>query len=198
MLPDLLIHVRHGETDWNLARRLQGSQNIPLNATGRQQAARNGRELKRQFALLGRSPEDLQWVSSPMDRSRETMEIIRREIGLVPDDYRVDPLLTEISFGRLEGYTYEEMADVDPDGYHVLRTDKWHFLPPGGESYVMLTDRVRRSLASLGGDALIVSHGGVFRALLGLIDGRADQDLAEMAVPQDQIFIVAEGRQRWA
>ena len=124
--------------------------------------------------------------------------LIRREIGVAPDDYRVDPLLTEISFGSLEGYTYEEMADIDPAGYHVLRTDKWHFLPPGGESYVMLTERVRRSLANLGGDTLIVSHGGVFRALLGLIDDRADQDLAEMLVPQDQIFIVAEGRQRWA
>ena len=197
MFPDLLIHIRHGETDWNHARRLQGSQNIPLNATGRQQARRNGERLKQWLDAAGRSPDGFDWVASPMDRARETMEIVRTAIGVPATDYRVEPRLTEVSFGRLEGLTYEDVEVQDPASYAAIRADKWNFTPPGGENYVVLTERVAASLADLRRDTVIVSHGGVFRGILSLLRGGHDRELSEFLVPQDQVFVTRGGGELW-
>jgi probable phosphoglycerate mutase len=194
---ETLIHIRHGETDWNLARRLQGSRDIPLNDTGRAQAARNGRALKQLLIDLGRSADEMDWVCSPMGRTRETMEIVRREAGLDPAGYRIEEGLREISFGELEGLTYEEMEIQSPADFLRLRQDKWTFQPPGGESYVTLTARVEAALATLSGPGVVVAHGGVFRAVLSLIRGYHDQELAEMFVPQDRFFLSRGTQERW-
>jgi probable phosphoglycerate mutase len=197
MFPDPIIHIRHGETDWNLARRLQGSQDIPLNETGRAQAMRNGRRLKDLLVELGRTPDEMEWVASPMHRARETMEIIRREVGIDPMGYRLDEDLREISFGDLEGFTYEEMEVQEPALYMRLRQDKWTFLPPGGENYVTLAERVAKVIDTLKGPSIIVAHGGVFRALLSLLRGYHDQEMAEMLIPQDSFFLGRGGREDW-
>ncbi|HZL86046.1 MAG TPA: histidine phosphatase family protein, partial [Candidatus Krumholzibacteria bacterium] len=95
-----LYFVRHGETDWNRAQRYQGQRDIPLNATGRAQAGRNGRALA---LALGGNAGALDYVASPLVRARETMEIMRREIGLARDGYRSDDRLREIHYGHWEG-----------------------------------------------------------------------------------------------
>jgi probable phosphoglycerate mutase len=197
MFPDLLIHIRHGETDWNAARRLQGSRDIPLNDTGRAQAARNGQRLQQLLADLGHDPDAMDWVSSPMGRTRETMEIVRRAAGLDPSGYRIEEGLRELSFGRLEGLTYEEMEIQEPALYLRLKQDKWTFEPPGGESYVALAERVAAAIATLKGPGIVVAHGGVFRALLSLLRGAHDQALSEMFVPQDRFFLGRSGREEW-
>jgi probable phosphoglycerate mutase len=197
MIPDPIIHIRHGETAWNFARRLQGAKDIPLNDTGRAQAARNGRALKTLIADIGAEPQAFDWVCSPMHRSRETMEIVRREIGLDPAGYRIDTGLRELSFGRLEGMTYEEMEAEEPDLYARLRQDKWTFQPPGGESYVTLTERVAAALATVASPGIVVAHGGVFRALLSLVRGYHDQEMADFLVPQDRFFVARGGIEDW-
>ena len=70
-----LYFVRHGETDWNRAQRYQGQRDIPLNATGREQAVGNGRVLAQ---ALGQEAAALDYVSSPLVRARETMELDAR------------------------------------------------------------------------------------------------------------------------
>jgi len=95
-----LYFVRHGETDWNLAQRYQGRQDVPLNRTGRAQAARNGRALAQ---ALGRRAATLDYVASPLMRARETMEIVREELGLGRGAYRLDDRLAEINYGHWEG-----------------------------------------------------------------------------------------------
>ncbi len=197
MTPDPLIHIRHGETDWNLARRLQGQQDIPLNETGRGQAGRNGRRLKELLVELDRDPLSLDWVASPMARTRETMEIIRREVGIDPSGYRIEADLREISFGELEGLTYEDVAELHPHFYQHILTDKWTFEPPGGESYIQVANRVAPVLARITQPCIIVAHGGVFRAVLSLLRGYHDQDIAEMLVPQDQFFMHLAGQEHW-
>lgn len=193
----IIYHIRHGQTDWNAAGRLQGSQDIPLNATGRGQAEGNGRALAAHFRAVGRDPASLAWVASPLCRTRETMERVRTAAGLEPSAYTIVPDLREVSFGRFEGLTYRDIERDAPAAGEAIRRDKWNFLPPGGESYVMLAERVGRWWQSTTGDVVIVSHGGVFRALRWVIEAEHDPDLAHLFVPQDRIFRWQDGRGAW-
>lgn len=192
-----IYHIRHGQTDWNAAGKLQGAQDIPLNDRGRAQADANGRALGAHFAAVGRDPGSLGWVASPLGRTRETMERVRRAAGLDPTGYVVAEGLRELSFGRFESLTYAEVEAHAPAAMAELRRDKWNFAPPGGENYVMLTDRVRRWFETTTGDLVIVSHGGVFRALRGIVEGRHDPSLAVLFVPQDRIFRWQDGHGAW-
>lgn len=92
----LIYVIRHGQTDWNAERRLQGQKNIPMNATGLEQARQNGIALAE---ILGDTVDEFDFVASPLQRTRETMEIMRTAMGLAPLAYRTDPRLVEISFG---------------------------------------------------------------------------------------------------
>ncbi len=147
----LLYYVRHGETDWNAERRLQGQHDIPLNALGRAQAARCGAILRDLLARDGLEPRrHFDYVSSPLGRARETMELVRAALGLDPTDYRTDARLMEMSFGRWEGFTFAELqATRRSDALAARERDKWNFVPPGGESYADLLARVRAWYATL-------------------------------------------------
>jgi len=192
-----IYHIRHGQTDWNRAARLQGSQDIPLNAVGRAQADANGADLAAHFAAIGRDPASLAWVLSPLGRARETMERVRLACGLDPTGQTVVADLREVSFGRFEGLTYADIERLDPDAGAAIRRDKWHFLPPEGESYEQLAARVAAWLATTRGDLVIVSHGGVFRALRWVIESLHDPALAHLFVPQDRIFRWQGDRGAW-
>jgi broad specificity phosphatase PhoE len=141
-----LYFIRHGETDWNRAQRYQGRQDIPLNATGRLQARRNGLVLAE---ALGSGAAALDCVASPLLRARETMEIVRREMALAPDAYRTDERLAEIHYGHWEGELWTELPRTDPQGYAARQADPWGWQPVGGESYRMLSDRVALWLAEV-------------------------------------------------
>lgn len=189
-----LYYIRHGETDWNLAQRYQGQRDIPLNAKGRTQAARNGRAL---LEKLGPEAEALDFVASPLARARETMEVARREMGLAPHAYRVDTRLSEINYGHWEGQFWHELPNLDPEGFAARGEDRWGWQPRGGESYSMLSDRVALWLADMKHDAVVVSHGGVSRALRGLVLRLTSADIPELEVPQDKVLVLRSGAANW-
>lgn len=179
--------IRHGQTDWNAEGRMQGQKDIDLNATGRGQAMRNGETLAH---VLGDSASRFDFVSSPLRRTRETMERIRTEMGLDPLAYRLDDRLKEVSFGAWEGSTLPELAKDTPDRVAERALNKWDFIPPGddAESYEILSWRIGAWLKSVEGPTVCVSHGGVIRSAFRLV-GQVDKDLAcEMNIPQDRIL----------
>jgi probable phosphoglycerate mutase len=187
-----LYFVRHGETDWNAARRYQGRRDIPLNDTGRAQARRNGRALA---DLVGASAAALDHVASPLVRARETMEIIRTELQLDPKGYRTDERLAEIDYGHWEGRLWTELPHADPEGFAARAA--WGWQPVGGESYRMLSERVGRWLAEIERDTVVASHGGVSKALRGLVLRLASADILHLEVPQDKVLVVTAGNIRW-
>jgi uncharacterized phosphatase len=151
----LLYLVRHGETDWNLQRRIQGSTDIPLNDTGRAQARRTGE-------LLARRRWDAV-IASPLSRAHDTATIIARQVGL--PDPAIDPRLVERAYGDAEGLAIAEVDSLYPGSSHV----------PGREEREDVAKRAIEALVEIGeanhGKAVIVvTHGGLIRAVLTAVD----------------------------
>jgi broad specificity phosphatase PhoE len=165
----VLYFVRHGETDWNRERRLQGQHDIPLNPLGRTQAQRCGTLLREVLGKDGVGVADYDYVSSPLGRARETMEIMRGVMGLDPSAYRTDARLMEMSFGRWEGFTYAELQTREAAALEARERDKWGFVLPGGESYAQLEKRVQVWYEGIGRATVASAHGGVCRALMALL-----------------------------
>jgi probable phosphoglycerate mutase len=188
-----LFFVRHGETDWNVEGRLQGQTERPLNERGRAQAAAVGRVL----ASLAAGARDLPHHASPMRRTVETMDLMRRSLGLPEGGYATDPRLKELSFGRWEGSTWPEIVAAEPDLAARRDADKWRFQPPGGESYAMLLERVEAWLAGLDGPSVVVSHGGVARVLMHALAGVDPLRAANADVHQGKVLMFEDGRYRW-
>jgi broad specificity phosphatase PhoE len=188
-----LYFVRHGETDWNAERRLQGRRDIPLNALGRRQAARSGALLANLLAISGATPQQFAFTASPLSRARETMEIMRAELGVPPQDYTIDARLAELSFGKWEGLTYKEVRALDRSVLATRERDKWNFQPPGGESYAQLLVRVREWHDGMTGDTIIAAHGGVARALLALYAVKSPAEAPLGDVAQGVVYEFASG-----
>ena len=176
MAPPTLYYIRHGETDWNVEGRLQGRRDIALNARGRAQASHCGGILRDLFERDGRQPASLRYVSSPLLRARQTMELTRLALGLAGEGYEISSALQEIKFGDWEGFTIAQLRERDPQGIAAREHDKWRFLPPDGESYEMVSLRMRAWYDALARDTVVTAHGGTARGLiasLGIVDPAA-------------------------
>lgn len=190
-MPLSLIFARHGETEWNVAGRLQGQTDIPLNPKGRDQADAVGRALKDLPGVAGRS-----FVASPLSRATETMRRIRVAMGLDPDAFSTDPRLAELSFGRWEGATFRELREREPGEMRRRERDRWGHRPPGGESYEDVSARVAGFIGELGGPAVVVSHGGVARTVLAMA-GEDRAKLPQLRIQQGRAMLFEDGGWRW-
>ena len=141
MKPGITLYfIRHGQTGWNKARRIQGQIDSDLNDTGREQAARNGQALRE---LLVDGLQTLDFVASPLKRTFETMQIVRENAGLPRDGFSTDDLLKEIHFGTWQTQYWPEIPTVDPNGHKLRTADPYNWRPEGGESYADLAARGR-------------------------------------------------------
>ena len=154
-----LIVVRHGETDWNRIRRLQGHTDIALNANGREQADRLRDALAdERIAAIH---------ASDLSRAVETARPIATRLGL---PIRTDARLRERHYGVLEGKTFPEIVEAYPDEAERLRTRDAEHTMPGGESQRTFFHRVVDAVTAITGaqqrgPILIVTHGGVLDML---------------------------------
>lgn len=148
--------VRHGETPWNIERRLQGHRDIDLNIAGRKQAQATA-------LWLAREPIDAVY-SSDLQRAWHTAERIAVTLGL---ERKPIPALRERRYGLFEGLTHTEAAARFPDAYARHEARDPDFTPPGdGESLVNFYLRVTAALQGLaaghpGQTVVAVTHGGV-------------------------------------
>ena len=166
----MILHlVRHGQSTWNLERRLQGQRmDVPLTDLGRAQARDAARALA-DAALTA-------VVTSDQLRAVQTAEVIAAAAGL---PVRTTPLLREQGLGSLEGLRYDDLAvEPVPDGQHISEV-RWG----GGESVEQVHARLRRFVshlrASHAPDArlALVSHGDTLRVLLAVLEGRGHRDV---------------------
>lgn len=191
-----LYIIRHGQTDYNAQTRFQGSMDIPLNDIGRGQALRNGSKLNE---ILGTSAAQFNFICSPLGRARETMEIIRSELGLPKTDYFADKRLSEINFGDWEGQTVGDLEQSSPELYADREANKWTFTPPGknAESYAKLAERITPVLNEIDKPTICVCHGGVIRAMLQVNGARFDPNIAIEQIPQDEFLSIKGKNAEW-
>lgn len=193
MSAPLLYYIRHGETDWNVAWRLQGQRDIPINARGRVQASRCGEILRDLLARDAIDPAQLDFVSSPLGRARETMELARTAAGLAAGGYRQDARLAEISFGRWEGFTIAELRRGSPDAVEQRERDKWGFAPPEGESYATMSIRIREWYDALTRDTVAVAHGGTLRGLVVQLGIASPEEAPFLDIAQGVVYVIQPG-----
>jgi broad specificity phosphatase PhoE len=190
-----LYLLRHGETAWNLERRLQGSKDSALTPRGREQAAAMGRALAIELA---REPGRTIFLRSPLGRAHETSLIVGRVLGLDPAEWRDDIRLAELGYGRWEGFTWPEIEIDHPEALTRWRTDPEGFCPPGGESHAELRRRCSELLTEIAGSAVrtvIVGHGVSGAVIRGLHLGLDARAMFVLDKPQDAFFRLHAGRE---
>ncbi len=162
-----LILVRHGETEWNHLRRIQGQIDVPLNAIGLRQA---------QAAAARLAPLGIDALyTSDLARASQTAAPIASACGIVGVP---DTRLRERHFGRFEGSFYEVLARDDPDRHARLLSRDLGFDLDGGETIPALHARVCAAIASIvgrhaGERVVVVTHGGVLDCAYRLATGLA-------------------------
>ncbi len=176
-----LVLIRHGPTQWNLDRRIQGRADPPLAPAGR--AAVSAWRLPPELAgpLADPGAGDWIWLTSPLARARQTAALLH------PGQVSVEPALIEMDWGAWEG---RRLADLRAEGGADMveaEARGLDFQPPGGESPRQVQDRLRPLLARLaaaGRPTVGVAHKGVIRALYALANdwdmtGRAPENLRD-------------------
>jgi broad specificity phosphatase PhoE len=172
----MTIHLaRHGQTAYNHEGRFQGHLPVPLDATGREQAAA--------LAEVAAGVEIASLWCSPLRRARETADVVAARIGLEPVE---DARFVETDTG---GWTDRSFADVraeDPDGFARFERSDPSFRYPGGESFAEQSARIQAGLADLRAlpsalPALVVCHRGVIRLALAVALGDEAAGAREIA-----------------
>ena len=173
-----ILAIRHGETAWNVDTRIQGQLNVGLNDTGLWQAQQVGKALAQEpIAAI---------YSSDLDRAFTTATSIAQSnhslISRTGHTAIVQPHmgLRERHFGHFEGMTWAEIEDKWPADAKLWRSRDQHWSPLGGESLVVLHERIAQcvhAIASqhLGEQIVLVAHGGVLDVLYRLATGQDTQ-----------------------
>lgn len=193
-----LYFVRHAQTEWNVAGRIQGRQDSGLTEKGIEDAK-----------LLGERFKNMNWqavYASPSKRALKTLELIRGESF---SSYIVDERLMEMDLGDLEGRTMEEIKELYPEQYHHYWHQPGQYAHTSGENFYDVKDRVevliRELLAAYqSGHICIITHGVVVK-MVQLIFRRLDMNqlwqtpyiegtsVTALKVVNGQIEILSEG-----
>jgi probable phosphoglycerate mutase len=181
--------LRHGETEWNVAGRLQGSLDSPLTPLGREQARRLGAVLARR--LGGHRAPRMQ--TSPLGRAQETAAIVAQQLGS-PMNIAVEPRLREITVGSWDGLTKAEVAARFSDRLEGTTRFDWYFRAPDGESYAAARERVRAWLGEQSGPVIAVSHGVTGRLIRGAYLGLGRDDTLSLSAAHDVAWLLRDGR----
>jgi broad specificity phosphatase PhoE len=172
----MTIHLaRHGQTAYNHEGRFQGHLPVPLDATGREQAAA--------LAEVAAGVQITSLWCSPLVRARETADIVAARIGLQPAE---DARFAETDTGDWTDRSFADVRAEDPEGFARFQRSDPSFRYPGGESFAEQSARVQAGLGDLRArpsalPALVVCHRGVIRLALAVALGDAAAGAREIA-----------------
>ena len=182
-----LYFVRHGETEWNVKKKIQGKTDIPLNENGIRQA----KELACQLVEEDISVKHV--YHSPQLRAAETARFSAEALGI--DCIRLWDL-REMDLGDWEGRNWDEIRETEAERHHIWDTHRRFCHTPGGECY---NEVLRRTLAALEqiltcekDDVLVVTHSAVLMALRCYLANRPFDVMREYRTRNTELVRVTE------
>ena len=189
--PTRICLVRHGETEWNAERRIQGQIDIGLNETGLRQAAAAGRWLKTAGIIA--------LYSSDLKRAKTTAEALGLALGLVP---QLVPEMRERRYGTFEGLTYDEAKAKYPEGYAAFEGRNADYSFENGESLHAMFERVTSRLkeiaaAHAGQNVVVVLHGGVLDIINRFARGNSLEAPRDFLIPNAGINWISTVNGLW-
>lgn len=186
-----LYLLRHGETIWNRAKRLQGQRDTPLTLNGARQAEAMGKALAKE--LNGVAPAA--FFASPLGRTKQTAAIVADMIEHDPETIIHDDRLMEVTFGIWDGLNIEELRADHNEAWQSRLEDRWRFVPPSGESYQMVGKRVGDFIDNLpsANPIVVVAHGAHNRVFRGLWRGLEPEVFLGLDEPQDGFYRLDPG-----
>jgi len=189
-----LILVRHGESEWNRAGRIQGQVNSPLTDLGINQAKATRDYLS--GILLN---QQLEIYTSPLDRALQTAEIIAQGIEYPSRKIIIEERLNDFNVGEISGtFGWDKVAEIFPEQAQLRLQDPMRFHPSGGESGAEFEARLRSLLEDLMDDGtlkLMVSHGIVNKFIRGILKNLSGKEMVKLGESQNTIFRLEQGEE---
>ena len=184
--------VRHGETEWNAERRIQGQIDIGLNDIGRRQALAAGAWLQASGIVA--------LYSSDLQRAWMTAQAIGAALGLAPQPA---PELRERNYGVFQGLTYAEAETNHPTGYAAFEGRNADYDFENGESLRAMFARVTGKLQGIaarhcGERIVVVVHGGVLDVINRFVRGNPLEMARDFLIPNAGINWISVSDGRWA
>lgn len=177
--------VRHGQTEWNAISRMQGQMNSSLTTLGRAQSETNAR------LLANFNVQAL--IASPLDRARETAEIIRQHIDI---EANYDRRIMEWDCGDWSGHLHEDVKRRWPHEWAAFEADRFNYRGPNCENYPDMRERAAPFVEELTSlpvrNIAVVSHGLIGRVMIGLLMGFSETEILSFSQPNDVIYRVRE------
>jgi probable phosphoglycerate mutase len=185
--------VRHGETDWNVERRLQGHTDISLNERGLKQAKQMAKALQAielQFDVL---------YTSDLKRAAQTAQAIEKVFGVSAITHEA---LRERNLGALQGLTTKEAPDIEPELWNTHLSRSLHEDLRGGESIIQFAKRIKDALEQIrsehaGKTILLVSHGGALDMMYRIASNQALDAEKAVSVPNASLSWISHDGQSW-
>ncbi|QOW04389.1 histidine phosphatase family protein [Vibrio parahaemolyticus] len=180
--------LRHGETEFNADKKLQGHCNSSLTSKGSDQARRVGTTLKQYV-----ENRPFRVYSSTLGRALQTSQIVCEELNYSYENLNKEPRLKEFSLGEWEQRTIPSLEQEIPN---LLAQNDWYLQAPNCETYESVRERLSRWLSDVAHDEDIVavSHGLTGIVLRGLMLGMDYTQVWQQDLPQDAFFIIEDGR----
>lgn len=179
--------IRHGQTEWNVARRMQGRLDSPLTHAGMKQAHSHGELLK------GLASIEAMYVS-PSGRTRETAYIIN---SYVRAPVTFEDALLERDVGLWSGLTVDELEDAFPQAWRTRTEDPFHGRPPEGESLADMSERCAQFLTAVlespAESIALVTHQVMSRVILGRLLGLTPEETVQVIHPNEALYRVIAG-----
>ena len=184
--PDVYL-LRHGQTEWNVASRLQGRFDSALTEKGQAQAARQ-RDI---LARLWPDVAPLSVFCSPQGRAQSTAQIAFEGLDV---DVKADARLKEISAGSWDGTYLDEIERTNAPLFEQARNAfELMFLAPDGEGEAAVSGRCKSVLADLTGPSVLVTHGATLCVLRGLLCGLSFEETLDLGHEQGCVYAIKSG-----
>ncbi|AKU55179.1 histidine phosphatase family protein [Vibrio parahaemolyticus] len=180
--------LRHGETEFNADKKLQGHCNSSLTSKGSDQARRVGTTLKQYV-----ENRPFRVYSSTLGRALQTSQIVCEELNYSYENLNKEPRLKEFSLGEWEQRTIPSLEQEIPN---LLAQNDWYLQAPNCETYESVRERLSSWLSDVAHDEdiVVVSHGLTGIVLRGLLLGMDYTQVWQQDLPQDAFFIIDDGR----